>query len=205
MAFGAIAIGAGALKGIGGLFQSLKGKKMAKRLRDPGYNIPTGFAKNLAIAEGLAKVGMPSEQYNKAQQDINRSGTAGVRALSRSSNPSAGVASLFRAQTDAFNNLNVANANARRQNILGAMGYRRDYANQELAKQQYGQQKYFNEMNAANALKGAGMQNMFGGLTDIGMAAATMYGDGGGGKTPTGSSSAGGTSKYNAPIGPPIG
>jgi hypothetical protein len=183
MSFAGVAIGAGVLKGVGGILQSGKGRKMAKRLIDPGYKIPKGFAQNLAIAENLAQSGMPAEQYNKAQQDINRAGTAGVRAIGRSSNPSAGVASLFRGQTDAFNNLNVANANARRQNILNAMGYRRDFANQELAKQQYGQQKYFNEMNQANALKGAGMQNMFGGLTDIGSAAATLYGEGDGSQT----------------------
>jgi len=183
MSFAGVAIGAGVLKGVGGILQSGKGRKMAKRLIDPGYKIPKGFSQNLAIAENLAQTGMPSEQYNKAQQDINRAGTAGVRAIGRSSNPAAGVASLFRGQTDAFNNLNVANANARRQNILSAMGYRRDFANQELAQQQYGQQKYFNEMNQANALKGAGMQNMFGALTDIGTAAATMYGDGGGSQT----------------------
>jgi hypothetical protein len=162
-----VGMGAGLLKGVLGLFQKGKANRMLKKLQDPGYNIPTGFSKNLAIAEGLAKVGMPSEQYNQAQQDINRAGTSGVRSLSRSSNPSAGVASLFRAQTDAFNSLNVANANTRRQNIQSAMGYRRDYANQELAKQQYAQQSYMNKVNQANALKGAGMQNAFGGLSDI--------------------------------------
>lgn len=178
MSFAGVAIGAGVLKGVGGILQSGKGRKMAKRLIDPGYKIPKGFAQNLAIAENLAQSGMPAEQYNKAQQDINRSGTAAYKGAGKSANSTAGIASIFRAQTDAFNNLNVANANQRRQNILNAMGYRRDFANQELAKQQYGQQKYFNEMNQANALKGAGMQNMFGGLTDIGSAAATMYGDG---------------------------
>jgi hypothetical protein len=201
MSFAGVAIGAGVLKGVGGILQSGKGRKMAKRAIDPGYKIPKGFAQNLAIAENLAQTGMPSEQYNKAQQDINRAGTAGVRAIGRSSNPSAGVASLFRGQTDAFNNLNVANANARRQNILSAMGYRRDFANQELAKQQYGQQRYFNTMNQANALKGAGMQNIFGGLTDIASAGATAYGYGKGyGNNPT--TPTGGTSKYSKPIGP---
>jgi hypothetical protein len=174
MSFAGIAIGAGVLKGVGGILQLGKGNKMAKRAIDPGYKIPTGYAKNLAIAENLAQTGMPSEQYNKAQQDINRAGTAAYRAKADSTG---GIASIFRAQTDAFNNLNVANANQRRQNILSAMGYRRDFANQELAKQQYAQQGYFNTMNQANALKGAGMQNIFGGLTDVASAGATAYGN----------------------------
>lgn len=173
MSFAGVAIGAGVLKGVGGILQSSKGRKMAKRAIDPGYKVPPGFAKNLARAENLAQTGMPSEQYNKAQQDINRAGTAAYRAKA---DTTGGIASIFRAQTDAFTNLNVANANQRRQNILSAMGYRRDLANQELAKQQYGQQGYFNTMNQANALKGAGMQNIFGGLTDIASAGATAYG-----------------------------
>lgn len=175
MSFAGVAIGAGALKSLGGILQSGKGNKMAKRAIDPGYKIPKGFAQNLAYADNLAQQGLTSQQYNKAQQDINRAGTAGVRALGKYSNTAAGVGSLFRNQTDAFTKLNVEDANMRRQNILNAMGYRRDFANQQLAKQQYGQQAYMNQINQANALKGAGMQNIFGGLADIASAGATKY------------------------------
>jgi len=176
MSFAGVAIGAGVLKSVGGILQSGKGRKMAKRAIDPGYKKPPGYAKNLAIAENLAQTGMPSEQYNKAQQDINRAGTAAYKGAGKSSNSTAGIASIFRAQTDAFNNLNVASANQRRQNILSAMGFRRESAQQDLAEQNYNQQRYFNTMNQANALKGAGMQNIFGGLTDVASAGATAYG-----------------------------
>lgn len=165
-------LGLGALgsigQGIAGLFQAGKAKKMMKRLQDPGYKIPKEFAQNLAIAENMAQTGMPAEQYNKGQQDINRAGTAGLRALSRSSNPSAGAASLLRGQTDALNNLNVANASARRQNILGAMGARREFAGQKLAKQQYEQQAYSDAYNQLNAMRGAGIQNTIGGMSGLG-------------------------------------
>jgi hypothetical protein len=155
-------------QGIAGLLQAGKAKKMMKRLQDPGYKIPKEFAQNLAIAENMAQTGMPAEQYNKGQQDINRAGTAGFRALSRSSNPAAGAASLLRGQTDALNNLNVANASARRQNILGAMGARREFAGQKLAQQQYAQKQYADEYNQLNALRGAGIQNTIGGISSLG-------------------------------------
>ena len=165
-------LGLGALgsigQGIAGIFQAGKAKKMMRRLKDPGYNIPKEFAQNLAISESMAKEGMPAEQYNKGQQDINRAGTAGIRAISRSSNPSAGAASLLRGQTDALNNLNVANASARRQNILGAMGARRELAGQKLAQQQYEQQAYSDAYNQANAMRGAGIQNQIGGMSGLG-------------------------------------
>ena len=179
-----VMLGLGAIgsigQGIAGLIQSGKAKKAMKRLQDPGYKIPKEFAQNLAIAENMAQTGMPAEQYNKGQQDINRAGTAGFRALSRSSNPAAGAASLLRGQTDALNNLNVANASARRQNILGAMGARREFAGQKLAQQQYAQQKYANEYNQLNALRGAGIQNTIGGISGLGQLGlySNIYGKG---------------------------
>ena len=165
-----IAAGAGLLKAGLGFAQQLKGKKMLKKTIDPGYKIPKGFGKNLGQAEQLAKVGMPSEQYNKAQQDILRNVGTATRQLGRSSNPSAGLASLVRGQNDATLSLNVANAQAKRQNILQAMGARREMAGQQLAQQQYAQNRYFDKVNEANARIGAGTQNMFGGLSDIGTA-----------------------------------
>ena len=175
----AIAGGAGALKSIGGLFQSGKAKRMLKQLQDPGYKIPKGFYQNLAQSEQLARTGMPMEQYNLAKQGIDRSVAGGMRGLSRSANPSAGVASLVRAGIEGGLNLEAQNAAVRRQNILQAMGARRELAGQELAKQQYAQQRYMDKVNQANALRAAGVQNTFGGLGDI--ASIGMMGGFGGG------------------------
>ena len=165
-----IAAGAGLLKAGLGFAQQLKGKKMLKKTIDPGYKIPKGFGQNLAQSEQLARVGMPSQQYNQAQQNISRNVGTGVRALSRSANPAAGVAGLVRAQNDATMGLDVSNASARRQNILQAMGARREMAGQQLAQQQYAQNRYFDKVNEANARIGAGTQNIFGGISDIGTA-----------------------------------
>jgi hypothetical protein len=166
----AIAAGAGLLKAGAGIYQQAKGKKMLKKTIDPGYKIPKGFGQNLAQSEQLARVGMPSQQYNQAQQNISRNVGTGVRALSRSANPAAGVAGLVRAQNDATMGLDVSNASARRQNILQAMGARREMAGQQLAQQQYAQNRYFDKVNEANARIGAGTQNIFGGISDIGTA-----------------------------------
>ena len=165
-----IAAGAGLLKAGLGFLQQAKGKKMLKRTVDPGYKIPKGFGQNLAQSEQMARTGLGSEQYNKAQQNISRNVGTGVRALSRSSNPAAGVAGLVRAQSDATLGLDVSNAAAKRQNILQAMGARREMAGQQLAQQQYAQNRYFDKVNEAQARIGAGTQNIFGGLSDIGTA-----------------------------------
>ena len=181
-----VGLGLGALstigQGIAGIFQASKAKKMLKQLQDPGYRIPKGFYKNLAQSEQLARTGMPMEQYNLARQNIDRTVSGGTRALSRSSNPSAGVASLVRAGIEGGLNLDAQNAAVRRQNILQAMGARRELAGQELAKQQYAQQRYMNAVNQANALRGAGMQNVAGAIGGVANLAGigSIYGSKGG-------------------------
>jgi phosphate starvation-inducible protein PhoH len=167
---------------LGNLFtggsQKKRGRKMLREAQklDPGYQIPTEFNTNLGQAEQMSKVGMPSEQYNLAGTNIQRNSQAGLRQLGRMSNPFAGIAGLQRGQNDAFAQLDAQNAAVRRQNILQAMGVRKDLAGQKLAAQQYQQQKYFDAVNQANAMIGAGMKNQnsaFSGLTQLGTAMAS--------------------------------
>lgn len=166
---GGIIAGVGSLaQGISGLSQQKRAKKMMRNLKDPGFQIPEEYKANVAQAEQLARLGMPSEQYNLASTNIQRGTQAGLRQLGRMSNPFAGIAGLARTQTDALANLDAANAAARRQNILGAMGARSQLAQAKLAQQQYGQQRFFEQMNQAQALQGAGMQNVAGALSGLG-------------------------------------
>lgn len=186
---GLLGIGASLIGSLIGSGQKRKAKKMLAGLKDPGYQIPEEYKTNLAQAEQLSRQGLPAEQYNLATTNIQRGTQAGLRQLGRMSNPFAGIASLTRNQNDALASLDASNAAARRQNILGAMGARRELAGQKLAQQQYAQQRYMEQVNQANALLGAGMQNMAGGLGSIGNIGMmlSMYGGGGAGgaKTPT--------------------
>lgn len=186
-AVGGIVSGIGALgKLFGGGAQKRRARRMLRSLKDPGYNIPKEFEQNLAKAEQMAKTGMPSQEYNLATTNIQRGTQAGLRQLSRMSNPFAGISGLARSQSDALGRLDAQNASVRRQNILQAMGARRELAGQKLAQQQYAQQQYMNKVNQANALLGAGYQNQmgaFGDIANIGMAIASSGEDGGGGRT----------------------
>jgi hypothetical protein len=182
-ALGGIISGVGSL--LGGLFgggQKKKARKMLAAAKDPGYQIPKEFEQNLGQAEQMARVGMPSEQYNLAGTNIQRNTQAGLRQLGRMSNPFAGIAGLQRGQNDAFAQLDAQNAATRRQNILGAMGARSQLAGQKLAQQQYGQQRYMDQVNQANALMGAGMQNQGSAISGLLKTGLTMIGPDGLGK-----------------------
>jgi hypothetical protein len=166
-----VGIGSSILGSILGAGQKAKGRRMLKSLKDPGYQIPDEFKKNLGEAENMARTGLPSQEYNLASTNIQRNSQAGLRQLGRMSNPFAGIASLQRGQNDAFAQLDASNASARRQNMLQAMGFRRELAGQKLNQQQYAQQDYMNKVNQANAMIGAGSQNIFGGLSNVGKVA----------------------------------
>lgn len=176
-----------ALKGIQGLFQGAKGSKLAKRNIRPTYEIPQEFQQNLAIAENMGRVGLPQQQYTQGLQNIQRGQSAGLRQLGRMGRGGS-VAGLARAGMDATLGLDVADANARMRNQQSAMGYRSLMGQQQLAKQQYDKfAKYEEEAAAAEALQGAGRQNVMGGLSDLASVGMTAmaYGDLGKlGKTP---------------------
>ena len=163
-----IGVAAGATKAISGASQVKKGKKALAAAKDPGFQVPEDYYTNLAQAEQMARRGLPAEQYNLAATNIQRGTQAELRQLGRMSNPFAGIAGLTRNKLDAFGSLNAANAAARRQNILQAMGVRSQLAQVKLAQQQYAQERYFDKVNQANAMIGAGRQNVAGGLSTIG-------------------------------------
>ncbi len=178
----AISAGAGLLKAGAGFLQQAKGKKMLKKTVDPGHVIPGGYGKNLGQAEQMAKGGLSPQEYNLASTNIQRESQARMRELGKRSNPFAGIAGLARSQSDSFSRLGAQDAQMRRQNILQAMGARREMADQQLAQQRYAQNRYFDKVNEAQARIGAGTQNMFGGISDIGQAGmmASLGGKGGG-------------------------
>ena len=150
-----------------GIGQTSKGNKLAKQNIRPTYEIPKEFQQNLAIAENMAKIGLPQQEYNRAQQNFQRNQASALRQFGRMGNPR-GLAGIVRAGNDATLGLDVADAQARLSNQRNAMGFRSQIGNQQLAKQQWDKfQKFGEQADAAAALQGAGRQNTMGGLTEL--------------------------------------
>lgn len=169
-----------------GIGQGIKGKKLAKQNVRPNYQIPGEFQQNLAIAENMGRVGLPSQQYNQAQQNFQRNQSGALRQFGRMGNPR-GLAGIVRAGNDATMGLDVADAQARMANQRSAMGFRGQMGQQQLAKQQWDKfQKYGENADAAAALMGAGRQNVMGGLSELSQVGQMAMGAGGfGGKGST--------------------
>jgi len=173
-----------ALKGVQGLLQGAKGSKLAKKNIRPTYEIPPEFQQNLDTAAMRARRGLPQQQYTQGLQNIQRVQTAGLKQLGKMGRGGS-VAGLARAGMDATLGLDIADAQARMGNENIEMGYRGQIGQQKLAKQQYDKfAKYEEEAAAAEALKGAGRQNVMGGLSDLATVGVTYMGGDAAGKKP---------------------
>jgi len=159
--------GAGILaKGLTGIVQGLKARKLDKQNPFPTENANPIFQKNAAIAENMARTGLPQQQYNNALNNIQRN-TAGVLTSFGRSGNKGGLASILRGSNDAVLNLDAQDANARMQNQRFAFGQRTNLAQEENRVFDWNKrQKFLMLKTQSEALKGAGMQNLMGAFND---------------------------------------
>lgn len=176
--------GAGALiKGVTGLVQTLRARKLEKQNPFVTEQANSLLEQNAAQAKERSRSGLPQQQYRNAVNNIGKNQAGGVRALMRSANPGAGLASMIRAGNDASINLDIADANAVQGNQRFSM-----QQNQVLAQEQNRvwnwnkRERYMQKLAQSEAMKGAGMQNMMGAANDVvGMGMMGMAGKAAGG------------------------
>lgn len=176
-------IGGGLISGITGLFQKRKAKKMLNALGEqPLYNIPQEILRNQKQAELNAQEGMPSQQYNNAMKNIQRS-QAGV--LAGATDRRSALMALPRIQqqsNDALGNLDARDAAMRQQNqqtLYGVGNTTAQYRDKEWNTNQM--QPWQRKYSYAQGLLGAGNQNFTAGLDKlVGGAGMLLAGSSGG-------------------------
>lgn len=169
----AISLGTQGVKMIGGIIQTIAGKRILKKTKLPDYEIMPEFQKNVALAQGMKTQGMPGEVYSRGLNDISRNMSFGMKTLGERRGVLAGIGNMVTRSNDAVTNLNVSDANIRTQNFrAGAqmeMGANNQLGLQKIAKMQWEKlNPYSRKIAEGQALVGAGMQNFFGGASGIG-------------------------------------
>lgn len=155
------------IQGVSGIIQQDRGKKMASNNPFITESVNENIAKNAALAEQAAQVGLPQEQYNKQQEAINRNQATGIRLASRNTRPT-GISSIVRATNDAMGNLNAQDAMARQQNQRLAMQQRGALAQEQNRVWDWNnRQRYLQNARAASETIGAGRRNLFGGIQGL--------------------------------------
>lgn len=148
-----------------GIYQAVKGNQMARSMDRPEYEIPQGVLDNLTDAQIQAIRGLPQEQISLYLDNVARSEQSALDAMSTRNAGLTGLSNVQQQSNDANRDLLSMNAQQRQINEKALMDVRKDVASYEDKAFQTNQmQPYLDMMQGAQAMKGAGIQNIMGGV-----------------------------------------
>lgn len=155
-----------------GIYQGIKGANMAKKAVRPEYQIPEEVMQNLNQAEIQALEGLPAEQKAQFLDNIQRSTQASVGALGDRKAGLAGMSSVQQNEIDAYRGLLSQDAAQRQANQGVLMDQRQNVAGyKDKAFEINEMQPFMDQAAAAEAMKGAGLQNIVSSLGSMGQMA----------------------------------
>ena len=169
-------LASGALSFFKGNAQKKEAERLAASNPYPTQEIPQAILDNQRLAQQYSNQGLPSAQYLQAKQNIARNGTNALRGANDRRGGLAAISSINQGANDATLKLDVADANAVRQNQQRLM-----QQNNTLGQWQNNvwdwnkRQKYLNTAASVRALLGAGNTNKNMGI-DRGLSSAVEFG-----------------------------
>lgn len=162
--------GAVVLQGALGAIQMGVGLAKARAATRPQYVLPTAIEEQMSEAQRLSYYGLPDEQKQEFLDNIARSTAGAVRGASDRRGGLGAIATAAQQEQDAFKGLLSADAQARLNNIQRLQETRSLYAQYEDKEFTLNElEPYMQEIAAAGALQGAGMQNIGGALNTLAM------------------------------------
>lgn len=176
---GASIVGASALGKIGyGISQNSQASGIEKNNIRPTEAVDPIYQQNVNTAQQMAQEGLPQAVINNQTNAINQNQAGAIGALSNSANPGAGLASIVRGGNQAMGNLNAQDAAARNKNTLALIQQRGILAGAKQNAWNYNYaDKYSENLAKSQALRGAGTQNVAGGLNTLGQAGMGVLGN----------------------------
>lgn len=172
-------VAGGLLSGVTGFFQRRKAKKELAKLHRPEYTIPNEILQNQKRAELAANEGLPSEQYAKGQQDIQRQQNRALLAAGNRRGALMALPGLQQQANDSLLNLNINNAQAKRDNEKVLYGMNAQLAGyKDKAFNINKLQPYQEDKNYYQSMLGAGNQNLIGGIDKLASGAGLLLGNG---------------------------
>lgn len=162
----------GGAQTLGGLAQTLYGKSKGEGLQRPKYEVPSELMNKLNIQQIRAMQGMDDATKQEYLKNIDRLSFFTNRVSSRAGAPQS-AAVTYQQQADALGKLAVAEEQgkaSRLQDYYGGLSEVADARNKEFELNKL--QPYMQEAKASQALIGAGLQNLYGGLSGLGKTAS---------------------------------
>lgn len=168
-----VAVGVGGASALIGGAQMAKGYYDQKKNKRPEYQIPEEVKQNLNQAQQQALQGLPEEQKQQYLSNLQRGSAQALASAGSRKGGLAGIAGLADVQNQGYANLLSADAAARAANQQALSAQRQNMA--DYRDKAWGINKenpYYEKTAQTQAMIGAGMQNVFGGLQMAGVGAA---------------------------------
>lgn len=148
-----------------GVYQLIKGRKLAKNNIRPEYQVPSEIMANLSQAQRMALEGLPASVKEEYIKNLQRQQSFSLDQMSSRKAGLTGLSAIMQQGTDAYGNLMSQDAMAKQQNLQNLMNVRSQVAGYK--DKQFELNKlnpYYEKAQAAAAMKGAGLQNLMGGI-----------------------------------------
>jgi hypothetical protein len=175
----AVALIPAAMQAGTGLYQMIKGQQDASKLNRPTYQIPEEIKSKLTLAQQRSLEGMPDASKKLFIDNMQRSSAFGLRNLSSRQAGLAGIPELVQGQTDQGRQMATQDAQARlinEQNLGAVQSEMAGYRDKAFDVNQL--TPYTQKAQAAQALIGAGLQNIGGAVQGAGTAVGQkLYAD----------------------------
>lgn len=170
-----IAVGVGGASAVIGGVQMAKGYYDQKKNKRPEYQIPEEVKQNLNQAQQQALQGLPEEQKQQYLSNLQRGSAQALASAGSRKGGLAGIAGLADSQNQAYGNLLGMDAAARQANQQTLSAQRQNMADYKDKAWGINKENPYYERTAQNqAMIGAGMQNISGGLQMAGGGVAGM-------------------------------
>ncbi len=160
-----ISVGIGVVSLGVGIYQTVDGNNKRKKAEKnrPDYTPPSEAAKNVNLAEQIAYEGLPAASKQQFNREIQRQQATMLSSQGAMNAQLSGLAGANVAAMDATSRLYSQDANMRREGRMLQMEANKVAAQYKDRDFAYDHQFYQQDLDTANALVGAGMQNMAGG------------------------------------------
>lgn len=171
----AIGIGSGIVSGLFGRSQRRRARRLERENVRPVYQPNSQIEQNLVEAQALARRGLPSQIYNNQLNQMQQGLATGLRTLNRGGVSPYNIASILSGYNRGLSNLNAMDAQAMEQNRRTLFSAREAMAGEERRAFEINQlNPYMQTAQEVARLRGAGDQNIFGGLGLIAQTGAML-------------------------------
>ena len=171
-----VAVGLGVAQLGYGIYQNVQGSKAAKEAEAnrPKYKIPLSLKRALGSAQLRSLQGMPGAIRSEMLQEMDRSRMASLAQINERRGGLGAVSQLEQTQQDSIRQIGLMDIQERNKNLQNLQQLRGVMAQQEQAAFQWDEaERYKAAAGAASAMQGAGLQNIFGGVSSVASIAAS--------------------------------